>query len=528
MVTPRPKSNHESSSRSKSPNIVIVSQSNFELNFATRRRLGYELINLINDYFESLPTRPVQAPVEQRSFEPLRDAMPETGVITQSAEHSGMNGNAHDGLTAFLRQAAQQMIEGGFHLGSANYFGLMNPTPTYAGVLAEALVAALNPQLATTGRSQLAIKIEAETIRWIGERFGWQQPFDGSFTSGGNEANFSALALALATHFPQTIEDGVASIGAQPMVYASAESHHSLDKSVGLLGLGRKALHRIPLNDRCSMDVTALEQAIAAGRRAGRKPFCVVATAGTTNSGIIDDIPAIADLCEREGLWLHLDGAYGAAVTFSDTYRHLVRGIERCDSVTIDPHKWLSVPFVAGVILTRRPQAMQAAFGVTTPYMPKPVEGVALDNFKVSMQWTRRMNSLKLWLTLQMHGRGAYQTLIDNQMQWAREFANWVGESEQFELATPQVLPILNLRLKHAGEGDQLAQAHVELVERVTRDGRRWISETRVAGRSAIRVMIVSYLTGTSQLKELQEALLEAIKMPLLRGAEVGSGERGR
>jgi len=505
-----------------------VSQSNFELNFATRRQLGYGLIDLINDYFESLPARPVQASSEQRSFEPLRDAMPEAGILQQSAQSCGMNGNAHDELAAFLRNTAQQMIDHGFHLGSANYFGLMNPTPTYAGVLAETLVAALNPQLATTGRSQLATKIEAETIRWIGERFGWQQPFDGSFTSGGNEANFSALALALATHFPQAIEEGVAAIGAQPVVYASAESHHSLDKSVGLLGLGRKALRRVPLNDQFSMDLAALEQAIATDRRAGRKPFCVVATAGTTNSGIIDDIPAIADLCQREGLWLHLDGAYGAAVTFSDRYRHLVKGIERCDSVTIDPHKWLAVPFVAGIILTRRPQAMQAAFGVTTPYMPKPIPGVALDNFKVSMQWTRRMNSLKLWLTLQMHGRAAYEALIDNQMELAREFVAWVQSSDVLEMATPQVLPIMNFRLKQMGEGDQLAQAHVELVERVTRDGRRWISETRVAGRSVIRTMIVSYLTGRPQLEDLQRALLDATKMPLFRGAEVGSGERGR
>ncbi len=501
-------------------------RTNFELNFHARRQLGYELIDLINDYFESLPTRSVQAPLESRSFDPLRDPMPEVGVLDQLAPAGGLNGNSHDKLTAFLRKTTQDMIHRGFHVGAANYFGLMNPTPTFAGVLAEALVAALNPQLATTGRSQLATRIEAETIRWIGERFGWRQPFDGTFTSGGNEANFSALALALAARFPTVIEDGVASIGAQPVVYASAESHHSLDKSVGLLGLGRRALQRISLNERCAMDARALELAIAADRRAGKKPFCVVATAGTTNSGIIDDIPAIADLCQREGLWLHLDGAYGAAVTFSDTYRHLVEGIDRCDSVTIDPHKWLAVPFVAGVLLTRRPQAMQAAFGVTTPYMPKAIAGVPLDNFKVSMQWTRRMNSLKLWLTLQIHGRAGYQAFIDEQMQLAREFAAWVESSEYFALATPQVLPILNLRLKHAGESDQLTQAHIDLVERVTRDGRRWISETRVAGQSVIRIMIVSYLTGKPEIAELQRALIEAIKMPLFRGACVRSGER--
>jgi len=505
-----------------------VSHSNFELNFATRRKLGYELIDVINEYFESLATRPVQAPVEQRSFEPLHDSMPETGILDEQSVTPCSNGNSGDKLAGFLRGTAAQMIDRGFHVAAANYFGLMNPTPTYAGFLAEALVAALNPQLATTARSQLASKIEAETVRWIGERFDWQQPFGGTFTSGGNEANFSALALALATHFPDAVEDGIASLGAQPMVYASEESHHSLDKSVGLLGLGRKALHRIELNEQCSMDVSALERAIAADRLAGKKPFCVVATAGTTNSGIIDDILGIADVCEREGLWLHLDGAYGAAVTLSDAYRHLVRGIERCDSVTIDPHKWLAVPFVAGVVMTRRPEAMYAAFGVSTPYMPKPVPGVPLDNFKVSTQWTRRMNSFKLWLTLKLHGRIAYQVLIDDQMQLAREFAAWVESSEAFELATPQVLPILNLRLKHAGDGDQLAQRHMELVDRVTGDGRRWISETRVAGKSVIRIMIVSYLTTRSHLQELQEELMGVTKMPLSRGAELGSGERGR
>ena len=148
------------------------------------------------------------------------------------------------------------------------------------------------------------------------------------------------------------------------------------------------------------LDVDALQKAIRHDRAAGSKPFCVVATAGTTNSGAIDDIPAIAEICRHEQLWLHLDGAYGASAVFSDTHRSIVRGIEQCDSVTIDPHKWLAMPFAAGVILTRHPQTLQQAFGVSTPYMPKTASHLPPDNFKVSSQWTRRMNSLKLWLTL--------------------------------------------------------------------------------------------------------------------------------
>jgi glutamate/tyrosine decarboxylase-like PLP-dependent enzyme len=472
---------------------------NFAFDSATRRRLGYELIDLIDAYFASLPDRPVQLPLERRSFEPLREALPETGVLDKPSCTSGS-------LAQFLRDIASELIDHGFHVPAANYFGLMNPTPTYAGVLAEALVAALNPQLATMARSQLASKIEAETLRWIGERFGWQQPFDGTFTSGGNEANFSGLALALAHHFPASIEHGIASIGAQPVLYASGEAHHSLDKSVGLLGLGRKALRRVRLTDRIQIDLDVLQQTIRDDRAAGHQPFCVVATAGTTNSGAIDDIARLAEICQRESLWLHLDGAYGASAAFSDTYRHLVGGIELCDSVTIDPHKWLAMPFAAGVILTRHAETLHQAFGVSTPYMPKTAPGLPTDNFKVSTQWTRRMNSLKLWLTLKLHGRIAYEQHIDRQMKLAAGFADWITASEHFELTAPMYVPILNFRLKNRGSRDELA-----LVEHVTRDGRRWISETRVCGQSVLRMMVISYLTGESQLDGLQQALMDAV-----------------
>lgn len=481
----------------------------FALDSPTRRRIGYELIDIIDQYFDSLPNRAVQLPIERRSFEPLRDAIPEVGVVDEwtAAARPSESGDA---LAQFLRATAKDLIDQGFHVPAANYFGLMNPTPAYAGVLAEALVAALNPQLATMARSQLASKIEAETVRWIGELFGWKAPFDGTFTSGGNEANFSGLALALAVHFPSVVEDGVRTIGAQPIVYTSEEAHHSLDKSVGLLGLGRKSLRRCPINDRVQLDIEALRRSIRDDRGAGHVPFCVVATAGTTNSGAIDDIAAIADICRRERLWLHLDGAYGASAVFSNTHRELVAGIELCDSVTIDPHKWLAMPFAAGVILTRHSQALQQAFGVSTPYMPKTTPGLPTDNFKVSTQWTRRMNSLKLWLTLKLHGRIAFERHIDRQMKLASSFADWISASQHFEMAAPMTVPILNFRLRNFSSSEDLIRRHLELVDVVTRDGIRWISETRVGGRSVLRVMVISYLTGEQQLAALQDALHQA------------------
>ncbi|MGZ4815705.1 MAG: pyridoxal phosphate-dependent decarboxylase family protein [Terriglobales bacterium] len=468
----------------------------FALDHDVRRKLGYRLIDHINDYFDSLPDRRVQLPLEERSFEQLRERMPEVG----------------EDAAKVLDEMAREMIDKGFHVPAANYFGLMNPTPTYMAVLAEALVAAINPQLASLARSQLASRIESETVRWIGERIWPAAPtFDGTFTSGGNEANFSALAMALASHFPCAIEDGFAGSGDRPVLYASAESHHSLDKSVGLLGIGRRSLRRIAVNSRMKLDPLALEQRIMQDLATEFKPFCVVGTAGTTNSGAVDDLNALADICQRYGLWLHVDGAYGAAAVFSDTHRDLVKGIERSDSVTIDPHKWLAMPFAAGVVLTRRAEMLQTTFGVSTPYMPKIAGATIVDNFKVSTQWSRRMNSLKFWLTLRVHGRQAYEEHIHRQLKLARHFAEWVKRSEHFELLTDPQLTIVNFRVKGLPESE-LAAANAAIVDEVTRDGSRWISTTIAGGKSVIRMMVISYLTGDKQIEGLQQALLAAVR----------------
>jgi glutamate/tyrosine decarboxylase-like PLP-dependent enzyme len=471
----------------------------FDLDSATRRRLGYKLIDYVDEYFSSLQDRPVQLPAELRTFGDLKDSLPDFG---------------EDAATV-LDEVCSEMVSKGFHVPSANYFGLMNCTPTYMAVLAEALVAALNPQLATLARSQLGSKIERETLRWIGARVGWTTAFDGTFTSGGNEANFSGLALALAAHFPQAIEEGVAAIGALPVLYTSTEAHHSIDKSAGLLGLGRKVVRRIAVNERIQLDPGQLEAQIDRDRAGGFTPFCVVATAGTTNSGAVDDLVALGEICAHHKLWLHLDGAYGAAAIFSDRHRGLVRGIELADSITIDPHKWLAMPFAAGVVLTRRPETLRQAFAVSTPYMPKAYGGpeLPLDNFQVSTQWSRRMNSLKLWLTLRVHGRRAYEEHIDRQLVLAAHFANLIRDSVQFELAAPQVLPIVNFRVKiEGGTEEQVRAANEAVVEEVTRDGRRWISATAVNGRSVIRMMVISYLTEQRHLEELMMALTAAEK----------------
>src|SRR5580700_8320364 len=474
----------------------------FDLDSATRRRLGYHLIDQIDNFFASLPERSVQLPIEKRTFAALKNVLPEIGEDADKA----------------LDEVFREMVDKGFHVPSGNYFGLMNPTPTYIGIMAEALVAALNPQLATVKRSQLASKIEHEAVRWMGERVSWPDEFNGTFTSGGNEANFTGFALALAAKFPNAIEEGIASIGSQPVLYSSDEAHHSIDKSAGLLGLGRKALRRIAVNKNVQLDPQILERTIEADLASGNKPFCVVATTGTTNSGAVDDIAAIAEVCRRRDLWLHVDGAYGGSAIFSDQHRDLLRGIEKADSIAIDPHKWLAMPLAAGVVLTCHPEMLERAFAVAAPYMPKAAEAKGIDNSRISSQWTRRMNSLKLWLTLRVHGRKAYEEHIDRQLGLAQGFASWIRASEHFELAAPQILPIVAFRFKANRSQQNLAEAHASIVEEVTRDGRRWISETSVNGRSVLRMMVISYLTEERHLRELGNALTEAATRLALTG----------
>ncbi|MGC1372043.1 MAG: pyridoxal-dependent decarboxylase [Candidatus Sulfotelmatobacter sp.] len=470
---------------------------NFDLDQSTRRELGYRLVDVVDGFFGSLPDQPVQRPAEDRNYPPHLNAISETGA---------------DPAEVF-DEVCRELIDNGFHIPSANYLGMMNPTPTYMAFLAESLVAALNPQLATVARSPVASRMEAEAVSWIGELVGWPGDFSGTFTTGGNEANFTALALSLSHFFPQVVEEGLASLKRQPVFYASAEGHHSLEKSAGLLGLGRKALRRIRVTESLQLDTEELEAEIRRDLLAGLQPFCVVGTAGTTSSGAIDELPRIAQICRRYDLWFHVDGAYGAAVLFSERHRGLLRGIEGADSVTIDPHKWLAMPFSAGVILTCHPELLSQTFSVPCPYLhlQKAASAALPDFLNIGAQWSRRMNSLKLWMTLKTHGRQAYEALINRQIELAQGFAEWAAQSEAFELAAPQVLPVLNLRLRDPRlKPEDLFSLHAAIIEEVNRDGQRCISGAIVNGHSVIRTMIISYLTENRHLEGLQTALQSA------------------
>jgi aromatic-L-amino-acid/L-tryptophan decarboxylase len=394
------------------------------------------------------------------------------------------------------------------HTTSPRYFGLYNPTPTFYGVLADTLVAGFNPQLAAWSHAPAAVEIEAHVLRYLGTRLGLPaEQVAGSFTSGGAEANQTGLLLALTRTFPQVANQGVRALSGQPVFYASAESHLAWLKIAHVTGLGREAVRLVPVGPDLRLDVDALTGMIKEDRGAGRLPFLVVATAGTTSAGVIDPLPQIADLCAAEGLRLHVDAAWAGAVALSERLRPVLAGIDLADSVTLDAHKWLSVPMGAGMFLCTDAAGLGETFRVSTSYMPASTDE-AVDPYVSSLQWSRRFIGLKLFLTLAVLGREGYTRQLEHDTALGEHLrARLLDRGWNLENTTP--LPVVcftDPTLDSAGP-DVVAAHHQALAEAVVASGQAWISLTRLRGRPVLRACITSYRTTRDDVEALIDAL---------------------
>jgi aromatic-L-amino-acid decarboxylase len=363
------------------------------------------------------------------------------------------------------------------------YFGLFNPRPATAAIAADAMVAAVNPQLATWTHSPAAVEIERHVIRYLGTRLGLPgDAVGGSFTSGGTEANHTGLLLSLTRAFPRFVAEGARALPGRPLVYASEEAHDSIIRITQACGLGRDALRGVPVDDRLKLDVAALEQALARDRAEGDLPFLVVATAGTTSGGIIDPLPELGGFCRAHGLRLHVDAAWAGALALSDRARPLLAGIEQADSITLDAHKWLSAPMGAGVFLCTDEPGLEETFALSTPYMP-PV-GAGADPFRISLQWSRRCIGLKVFAALAVAGQPGYAEVIDQQIALG-DHLRATARDAGWEVVNPTPLPLVCLAHPEVADYDRLAAAVIER-------GRVWISATRLAGRPVIRTCITN------------------------------------
>lgn len=293
------------------------------------------------------------------------------------------------------------------HTTHPRYFGLFNPTPTAAGIAGELLAAGVNPQLAAWSHAPAAAEAEQHVLRFIASRLGLPSAtLAGNVTTAGAEANLTAVLLALTHAFPAYATQGLRGLDAQPVFYASAESHLAWVKIAHATGLGRNALRLVGVDDRLRLDAGRLAEIVAEDRAAGYRPFLVIGTAGTTGAGALDPLHELADLAAEHDMWFHADAAWAGALALSDRLRPLLAGIDRADSITVDAHKWLSVPMGAGMILTPHHQALSETFRLTTAFMPAEVADAA-DSYTTSLQWSRRFAGLKIFLSLAAPGARA-------------------------------------------------------------------------------------------------------------------------
>jgi aromatic-L-amino-acid decarboxylase len=295
------------------------------------------------------------------------------------------------------------------------YFGLFNPSVTLASIIGDAIVAMSNPQLATWSTSPAANEIERHTLAWLIDKFGLPEESLATFTTGGAEANLSAVIVALTKAFPEYGDRGLRALSAPPTIYVTRQAHDSFSKIAHITGIGRDALRAVATDGALKMDLEDLAMQVAADRRNGLAPLMVVGTAGTTAAGAIDPLPALADFVQQQHLWFHVDAAWGGAAIISPRLRGHLAGISRADSITCDAHKWFSVPMGAGMFFCRHVDAVRAAFRVQASYMPPKTGGSVLDPYTASIQWSRRFIGLKLFLALAHHGESGYTDMIEHQ-----------------------------------------------------------------------------------------------------------------
>jgi glutamate/tyrosine decarboxylase-like PLP-dependent enzyme len=372
------------------------------------------------------------------------------------------------------------------------YFGLFNPSVTLASVVAETLVAMYNPQLANWRTSPAGNEIERHTLAWLTAKFGLPADTSATFTSGGSEANLSAVVVALTRAFPEYGENGIRHLAASPTIYMTEEAHHSFNKIAHMTGLGRRALRTVTTDSSLKLDMSDLKRRVAEDRKNGLAPFMVVGAGGTTAAGVIDPLLDIGRFCHEEGLWFHVDAAWGGAAIISETLRHHLDGIDSADSITCDAHKWFSVPMGAGMFFCRHPAAVAETFRAEVSYMPRKTDGSVEDPYTASAQWSRRFIGLKLFLALAQHGESGYVEMIEHQTQMGQILRESL-KSSGWRIVNKTPLPLVCF----TRDGLDTTQFLATLRERQI----VWMSEAKLNGVPVLRACITSFKTTEADIR---------------------------
>ncbi len=406
-----------------------------------------------------------------------------------------------------IGEAAERVVgllTGGMvHMMHPGYFGLFNPSVLFPGIVADLITASLNPQLAVWSHAPVPVEIERYTIDAIGELCGWEPEVTaGHFTTGGAEANYTAVLMALTRASATYSEIGARAFTGQPRLYVSAESHLAWLQIAHQAGIGREAVQLIATDGGGRMNPAFLAAAIDADRTAGDVPVFVAATAGTTNAGMIDPLEDCEAIARAKGLWFHVDAAWGGAGLMSPRSAVHLKGVEKADSITFDAHKWFAVPMGAGMFLCRDNALLGETFRVSASYMPESTEAT-IDPYTHSMQWSRRFIGLKLFLTLACIGWDGYRDHVEHALEMSDRLSKHLT-AHGWRVVNDSALAVVCFVDDH--ESTDLAQIAADVVS----DGRAWISAAKFEERTVLRACMTSHFTRDEHLHGLIDALNQA------------------
>ena len=454
---------------------------------------------MISEHAERLESTPLTSPATPADLKQLFDEpLPLAGMPAEE----------------ILQQFARDVAPHAMQIPSPRYFGQFNPTPLAIGVWADALCSALNQNAGAWRNGPTSALVEAQVIGWLCDLIGYGPAAFGVLASGGSEANLIALKCARDKAVRDVCNLGVRAAVGDLTVYASEQCHFSVEKSVDILGLGRKSLRKIDTDERFHIRSDLLREAIAADRSVGRLPFCIVGIAGATSTGVIDPLPELAAIARENDCWFHVDAAYGGGLAFSDHQKNKLSGIEQANSITFDPHKWMFVPFSCGTTLVRDGGGvLRDSFDISPEYLSEDRGGadVQYDFFRYGQMGTRRFNALKLWMAFKFMGKRGYAETVERHLELTRHFADRLDELPDFErvgeietaVCCFRYLPE-HVRALAPEDQDRVQQA---LQQRIEKSGKAFFPSTILHGRRALRVNINSYLTERRHVDDLVELL---------------------
>lgn len=392
-----------------------------------------------------------------------------------------------------------------------NYFGYITGGGNQVAVLAEMIKASLNQNNLKWHSSPVSTELERLVMRWVAEFIGYPKSSAGVLLSGGSVANFNCLAVARKIKSAVNVSDeGI--YGSSPMtVYVSEQGHSSFDKAMDMLGLGKSYLRKIPVDDQMQIDPEQLESQIQADKNRGYHPICAIAVAGTTNSGAVDNLEAIAEICEKHDLWYHVDAAYGGPAAKVEGVAELFKGIEKADSVVVNPHKWMFVPFEAGGVLVKDPDHLRETFSTIPDYLKSDEQNDGrTDLMEYNLPLTKEFKALKVWMTIKAFGAKKIRAEIAANIDKAKYLAELIEDEKQLELMAPAPLSIICFRYNPGGMDQQeLDELNDRIIEEVESDGRVFLTGTKIDEKTALRVCFINHRTQRSDIEYLRDVVLE-------------------